>query len=70
VGGGRAARTTLATFPGHANETTAEGFLANFDKVMGDESDIYVPTDCLDLVSYAIKHATGQDVGKIKLEDS
>lgn len=68
VGGGRAARTTFATFPGHSNETTVEGYLANFDKVMGDVKDCYVPTGCLDQVSYAIKHATGEDLGEIKLE--
>ncbi|KAF2008861.1 NAD(P)-binding protein [Aaosphaeria arxii CBS 175.79] len=61
VGGGRAARTTLATFPGHSNETAPEGYLANFDKVMGNVKDAYVPSGCLDQVSYAIKHATGED---------
>lgn len=68
VGGGRAARTTLATFPGHVKETTAEGYLANFDKVMGNTKDAYVPKDCLDQVTYAIKHATGTDLGVIQLE--
>ncbi|KAJ4288922.1 bifunctional hydroxyacyl-CoA dehydrogenase/enoyl-CoA hydratase fox2 [Kalmusia sp. IMI 367209] len=48
VGGGRAARTTFVTFPGHSNETTAEGYLANFDEVMGKIEDCYVPTRCLD----------------------
>lgn len=67
VGGGRAARTTLATVPGHANESSPEGYLKNFDKVMGDSSDLYVPSDTLDLVSYAIKHATGEDLGTIEL---
>jgi NAD(P)-dependent dehydrogenase (short-subunit alcohol dehydrogenase family) len=65
VGGGRAARTTLATFVGHANEDKAEGYLAHFDEVMGSSKDVYIPVDCLDQVSYAIKHATGIDVGKI-----
>ncbi|KAH7383531.1 hypothetical protein BKA64DRAFT_160743 [Cadophora sp. MPI-SDFR-AT-0126] len=65
VGGGRAARTTLATFEGHANEETAEGYLDHFDDVMGSTEDVYVPTDCLDLISYGIKIATGVDVGKL-----
>jgi NAD(P)-dependent dehydrogenase (short-subunit alcohol dehydrogenase family) len=68
VGGGRAARTTLATFPGHSNETTVEGYLENFDKVMGNSEEAFVPKDCLDQVSYAIKHATGVDLGVIPLE--
>ena len=68
VGGGRAARTTLATFPGHAKESTVEGYLANFDKVMGDTKDAFVPKDCLDQVSYAIKHATDVDLGSIEME--
>ncbi|KAH8684373.1 hypothetical protein BGZ60DRAFT_426763 [Tricladium varicosporioides] len=69
VGGGRAARTTFATFPGQSKEDTAEGYLANFDKVMGQLEDVYLPSDCLDQVSYAIKHATGIDLGNIQLED-
>lgn len=67
VGGGRAARTTLATVPGHSHETTPEGYLENFDKVMGVEQDLHVPIDTLGLVSYAILQATGEDVGKISL---
>lgn len=68
VGGGRAARTTLATVVGHVNEDKAEGYLAHFDDVMGSAKDAYIPTDCLDQVSYAIKHATGIDLGKIEHE--
>jgi NAD(P)-dependent dehydrogenase (short-subunit alcohol dehydrogenase family) len=67
VGGGRAARTTLATVPGHASEKSPEGYLANFDNVMGRTEDLFVPTDTLDMVSYAIRHATGEDVGKIEM---
>ncbi|KXJ85360.1 hypothetical protein Micbo1qcDRAFT_128177 [Microdochium bolleyi] len=67
VGGGRAARTTLATVPGHCNETKPEGYLANFGAVMGKTEDLYVPTDVLDQVSYAIRHATGEDLGTIDL---
>ena len=69
VGGGRAARTTLATFPGHCNEKTAEGYLEHFNEVMGAAEDAYIPSDCLDQVSYAIKHATGLDPGKFVLDE-
>ncbi|KAH6711189.1 hypothetical protein DL95DRAFT_363 [Leptodontidium sp. 2 PMI_412] len=68
VGGGRAARTTLATYQGHVNEETAEGYLAHFSDVMGTTEDVYIPTDCLDMVSYSIKSATGIDVGKLEHE--
>ncbi|KAF7554063.1 hypothetical protein G7Z17_g3178 [Cylindrodendrum hubeiense] len=67
AGGGRAARTTLATVPGHSNENSPEGYLANFDQVMGTVEDLYVPKDTLDLVSYAIRQATGEDLGKISI---
>ncbi|KAH6677851.1 hypothetical protein F5X68DRAFT_270240 [Plectosphaerella plurivora] len=67
VGGGRAARTTLATVPGHCGESSPEGYLANFDKVMGTTEELYVPTDTLDQVRYAIKHATGTDPGRIEM---
>lgn len=69
VGGGRAARTTLATFTGYCSDTS-EGYLDNFDKVMGETKDIYVPSDCLDQVSYSIKNATGVDLGKIEMNAS
>ncbi|KAJ4262900.1 bifunctional hydroxyacyl-CoA dehydrogenase/enoyl-CoA hydratase fox2 [Fusarium torreyae] len=68
VGGGRAARTTLATVPGHCHETTPEGYLANFDRVLGTTDELFVPKDTLDLVSYAIKQATGTDVGLISMD--
>ena len=67
VGGGRAARTTLATVPGHCGETTPEGFLENFDRVMGTAEELYVPSDTLDQVRFAIKHATGTDPGQIEM---
>lgn len=66
VGGGRASRTTLATFPGYSSDTV-EGYLENFAKVMGSTTEAFVPTDTLDQVSYAIRHATGVDLGKIDL---
>ncbi|KAF5606487.1 fox-2 multifunctional beta-oxidation [Fusarium subglutinans] len=68
VGGGRAARTTLATVPGHSRATGLEDYLAHFDKVIGTTDELFVPKDTLDLVSYAIKQATGTDVGVITLD--
>ncbi|KAI1039664.1 hypothetical protein LB505_008336 [Fusarium chuoi] len=68
VGGGRAARTTLATVPGHSRATGPEDYLAHFDKVIGTTDELFVPKDTLDLVSYAIKQATGTDVGVISLD--
>jgi NAD(P)-dependent dehydrogenase (short-subunit alcohol dehydrogenase family) len=65
VGAYRAARTTLATFPGHSNASNAEDYIANFDRVMGDTADIYVPTGCMDQVSYTIRNATGIDLGNL-----
>lgn len=62
VGGGRAARTTFATFDGHTNEESAQGYLDNFDKVMGSTAGVYVPTHCLDQVKFSIKNATGIEV--------
>ncbi|CAI6095998.1 unnamed protein product [Clonostachys chloroleuca] len=59
VGGGRAARVVIATVPGHVGESSPEGYLANWDKVMGSSVDVYIPTDTIDVVSYAIKQATG-----------
>jgi NAD(P)-dependent dehydrogenase (short-subunit alcohol dehydrogenase family) len=67
VGGGRASRTTLATFPGHVDEDHAEGYLAHFEEVMGTVKDAYIPNDCLDQVSFAIRHATGNNLGKIEM---
>lgn len=67
VGGGRAARVVIATVPGHVGESSPEGYLANWDKVMGSSVDVYIPTDTIDVVSYAIKQATGEDVGRLEL---
>ncbi|KAM6507034.1 bifunctional hydroxyacyl-CoA dehydrogenase/enoyl-CoA hydratase fox2 [Fusarium falciforme] len=69
VGGGRAARTTLATVPGYSGENTPEGYLANFDKVLRTTEDLFIPKDTLDQVSYAIRHATGIDVDVNSLEE-
>lgn len=61
-GANRSARVTLATFPGHVNETTPEGFIKNWDKVMGDVKDAYVPTGTLDHVRYGVLNASGVEV--------
>ena len=68
VGGGRAARTTLATFPGCKSETV-EGYLTNFDQVMGEPDEVFIPSDCLAQVSYSVKHATGNDLGVIEMSN-
>ncbi|EXK81349.1 hypothetical protein FOQG_14210 [Fusarium oxysporum f. sp. raphani 54005] len=65
TGAGRAARVALATFPGHTNETTAEGFLENWSKVMGDEKDVYIPKDTLDHVRYGVRLASGLEVPEL-----
>lgn len=62
TGAGRAARITLATFPGHTQESTAQGFLDNWSKVVGEIEDAYVPTSTMDHVRYGVKHASGLDV--------
>jgi hypothetical protein len=68
AGGGRAARTIIAMVPRYCHKTTPEGYLAHFDKVLGTTDELFVSKDTLDLVSYAIKHATETDVGVISLE--
>jgi NAD(P)-dependent dehydrogenase (short-subunit alcohol dehydrogenase family) len=65
TGAGRAARMTLATFPGHIYESTPEGFLRNWDKVTGDEREVYIPMDTLDHVRFGVKHASGLEVADI-----
>jgi NAD(P)-dependent dehydrogenase (short-subunit alcohol dehydrogenase family) len=65
TGAGRAARMTLATFPGHSHESTAQGFLENWSDVYGQAKDVYFPTDTLDHVRYGVKHASGRDVPDI-----
>ncbi|KAF9786542.1 hypothetical protein IL306_014124 [Fusarium sp. DS 682] len=65
TGAGRAARVALATFPGHTNETTVEGYLANWDKVMGNEKDVYIPKDTLDHVRYGVRLASGLEVPEL-----
>jgi NAD(P)-dependent dehydrogenase (short-subunit alcohol dehydrogenase family) len=65
TGAGRAARMTLATFPGHTQESTAQGFLDNWSDVFGDIKDAYIPTDTLDHVRYGVKHASGLEVPDI-----
>ncbi|KAI9833635.1 MAG: hypothetical protein M1819_003588 [Sarea resinae] len=63
IGANRAARTTLATFPGHSHEEDPEGFLKNFDKVMGEAKDVYFPKNLMDQVRYSLVQAAGVDIG-------
>lgn len=65
TGANRAARMTLATFPGHTHETTAQGFLDNWSAVFGDVKDAYIPLDTIDHVRYGVKLASGLDVPDI-----
>lgn len=58
---GRAARETLATYPG-SNAGTAEGWLRDWDKVFGTKDEPYVATNCLDHVQYVVRNATGKEM--------
>ncbi len=61
---GRAARETLATFPG-SNAGTAEGWLNDWDRVFGKTEEAYIAKDCLDHVQYMVRHATGKEMEHI-----
>lgn len=61
---GRAARETLATFPG-SNAATTKGWLEDWDAVMGKTEDVYLAKDCLDHVQYMIRNATGEEMEDI-----
>lgn len=63
----RAARETLATFPGLKSET-AEGFLANWDKVMGKGDTPFLGESTLDQVKYIIREAHGTEMEDITEE--
>ncbi|KAL4810594.1 NAD(P)-binding protein [Aspergillus unguis] len=65
TGANRAARMTLATFPGHSHETTAQGFIDNWSAVFGDVKDAYIPSSTIDHVRYGVKLASGIDVPDI-----
>jgi len=62
---GRAVRETLATFPG-SNAGTAEGWLKDWDNVMGKTEDVYFADGCLDHVKYMVKNALGEDMKQIE----
>jgi len=65
----RAARETLATFPGFKSETP-EGFLNHWNKIMGKEDIPYLPKDALDHTKYIVRQALGvemQDVGEFAM---
>jgi hypothetical protein len=60
----RAARETLATFPG-AKSSTPEGFLDDFDKVMGKDDTPFLAKSTLDQVKYVIRQAHGKEMEDI-----
>jgi NAD(P)-dependent dehydrogenase (short-subunit alcohol dehydrogenase family) len=61
---GRAARETLATYPG-SNAGTAHGWLKDWDKVFGTTDVPYIASSCLDHVQYVVKKATGKEMAAI-----
>ena len=60
----RAARETLATFPGLKSQT-AEGFLAEWDVVMGKGHTPFLADSTLDQVKYIIREAHGKEMEDI-----
>ncbi len=60
----RAARETLATFPGLKSESP-EGYLGNWDKVMGKGDDPYLAKSTLDQVKYIVREAYGEEMEDI-----
>ncbi|KAJ9501999.1 hypothetical protein H2202_002063 [Exophiala xenobiotica] len=60
----RAARETLATFPG-VNSDNPEGYLKDWDKVMGKGDVPYLADSTLDQVKYIIRHAHGTEMEDI-----
>jgi NAD(P)-dependent dehydrogenase (short-subunit alcohol dehydrogenase family) len=61
---GRASLETLATFPG-SNKGTTQGWLKDWDKIMGKGEKPYIAKDCLDHVQYMVRNATGQEMEHI-----
>ncbi|EXJ88948.1 hypothetical protein A1O3_02012 [Capronia epimyces CBS 606.96] len=57
----RAARETFATFPGVKSETP-EGFLQQFDKVLGKDETPYLATSTIDHVKYVVRNAHGVEM--------
>jgi len=64
VSAGRAARETLATFPG-SNAGTTQGWLEDWDKVFGKTDEPYLAASCMDHVKYIVKNATGKEMDAI-----
>ncbi len=64
TGADRAARETLATFPGIKADTPDE-FLKNWDKVMGKDDHPYLAENTLDQVQYVIRQAYGTEMADI-----
>ena len=61
---GRAARETLATFPG-ARADSAEEYLEQWNDVMGIGSEPYLATSTLEHVRYTVKQAHGLEMEDI-----
>lgn len=64
VSAGRAARETLATFPG-SNAGTTQGWLEDWDRVFGKTDEPYLAVSCVEHVKYIVKNATGQEMDAI-----
>ncbi|OAP63900.1 hypothetical protein AYL99_03127 [Fonsecaea erecta] len=64
TGANRAARETLATFPG-LQAATPEEFLRGWDKVMGTGDEPYLAESTLDQVKYVIRQAHGTEMADI-----
>lgn len=60
----RAARETLATFPG-SNQKTPEGFLGDWNKVMGVNDTPYLADSTIDQVRYIVRQAYGEEMEDI-----
>lgn len=60
----RAARETLATFPGCKSETP-EGYLKDWDSVMGKGETPFLGESTLDQVKYIIREAHGMEMENI-----
>lgn len=64
TGANRAARETLATFPGLIAERP-EDFLQDWDTVMGQGNEPYLAESTIDQVQYVIRQAYGTEMEDI-----
>jgi hypothetical protein len=61
----RAARETFATFAGVVSKT-AEGFLENWDKVLGRGEETFLAENTLEHVKHVIRQAHGVEMEDIE----